>query len=152
MTSPAARTIVTRSPDGTRDYAAELAASLPAGTVLALTGDLGSGKTCFVQGLAAGLGVTAAVTSPTFTLINEYRGQLPLYHIDLYRIQDPDELLSLDLEHYLEPDGVTAIEWAERAGDLLPGTAVHIHFEALAEPDHRQITVERDRGAGGPAV
>jgi tRNA threonylcarbamoyladenosine biosynthesis protein TsaE len=131
--------IVSRSPEDTYDLARILLARLPARAVLALHGDLGSGKTCFVQGLARALGIQRAVTSPTFTMINEYPGPRPLCHIDLYRIHGPDEALSLGLEEYLHADGITAIEWAERAGDLIPRQAFHLHFERTSDPDERAI-------------
>ena len=131
----------TRSPAETRRLARRLAAALPSAAVLALYGELGSGKTCFVQGLAAALGVTGPVTSPTFTLIHEYRGPRPLYHIDLYRIGSADEALMLGLEDYLPADGLTAVEWAERSEDLLPPDTVRVHFDLLPDPAARRITV-----------
>lgn len=132
---------VSVSPQNTQDIAAEVLLQLPRSAVLALQGDLGSGKTCFTQGLAIALGVRQPVTSPTFTLIREYKGERPLYHIDLYRLTDPDEVLALGLDEYFESDGITAIEWAERAGDLLPEHTVRISFEALPAIDHRLIVV-----------
>ena len=130
-----------RSPEETRELARQVLAQLPARAVLALHGELGSGKTCFVQGLAAALGVRQPVTSPTFIMINEYPGARPLHHIDLYRLRNPDEALSLGFEEYLEADGITAVEWAERAGDLIPASAVHIHFERAEDPEERTIRV-----------
>lgn len=139
------RAIISKSPEETQALAASLLATLGKGTVLALHGELGSGKTCFVQGLASALGVRQAVTSPTFTLINEYAGRWPLYHIDLYRVHRAGDLASLGLDDYLEPDGITVIEWAERAADLLPESAIHLYFETLPDPDTRSIAiVERD--------
>lgn len=101
-----------------RDFAARLAE----GDVVLLHGDLGAGKTTLTQGIAAGLGVRDAVQSPTFTLVQEHQGRsLKLYHLDLYRLDDPSELESMGYETYLEPaDGVTVIEWPERAGEWLP--------------------------------
>ena len=131
--------IVSRSPEDTHALARRLLARLPGRAVLALHGDLGSGKTCFVQGLARALGIRRAVTSPSFTMINEYPGTRPLCHIDLYRIRGPDEALSLGLEEYLHADWITAIEWAERAGDLIPRQAIHLHFARAADPDERTI-------------
>src|ERR1035437_1534068 len=96
------RKIISCSPEETQALASALAAELKSGAVLALHGELGSGKTCFVQGLARALGVRQPVTSPTFTIVNEYRGRCPLVHMDLYRIGDPDELLSIDFENYLD--------------------------------------------------
>jgi tRNA threonylcarbamoyladenosine biosynthesis protein TsaE len=96
---------------------------------LALHGELGSGKTCFVQGLAEALGVRAFVNSPTFTIINEYKGRLPLHHIDLYRVKSEREADLLGLEEYLEAEGITAIEWPENISSLLPKNTIHIYFE-----------------------
>ena len=135
--------VISGSPEETRALARSVVAGLPAGAVLALHGELGSGKTCFVHGVAQALAIARPITSPTFTIINEYRGNRPLYHIDLYRIRTPDEALDLGLEDYLDPDGITVIEWAERAGDLIPAAAVHIRFERLAESTRRAITITR---------
>ena len=121
--------------------AATLAAELKSGAVLALHGELGSGKTCFVQGLARALGVGQAVTSPTFTIVNKYSGRCPLVHMDLYRISDPDELLSIDFESYLDTEGITVIEWAERSGNWLPGNTMHIYFETGPDLNMRIITM-----------
>jgi tRNA threonylcarbamoyladenosine biosynthesis protein TsaE len=125
------------------DIARRLLDSLPVRGVIALSGDLGSGKTCFVQGLAAALGIMQAVTSPTFTIVNEYRGSRPLFHIDLYRLTNADEALALGLEEYFERDGVVAIEWAERAETLLPATTVRVRLEAASNPDERRIDIDR---------
>ena len=140
------QTVTTTSPEETHRVAADLLAGLGPGTVLALHGELGAGKTCFVQGLAQALGVKRAVGSPTFTLINEYPGPLPLYHIDLYRIGGVNEAFGLGLEEYLESDGITAIEWAERVAELLPASTIHIRMVAGADPDERTITIERGSG------
>ena len=136
------QTVVTHSPEETWRLAAALLPRLPPGAVLALHGELGSGKTCFVQGLARALGVRQAVTSPTFTLIHEYPGARPLYHVDLYRLRDAGDARDLGLEEYIQGDGLTVIEWAERAAELLPPDAWHLRFEAGAEPDERRITIE----------
>lgn len=131
-----------RSPEQTQDFARECLGGLPDKAVLALHGELGSGKTCFVQGLALALDISQPVTSPTYTLVNEYRGRLPLYHLDLYRINDPDELFGVGFEEYVEtPEGLTVIEWAERAGNLVPENAVHVRFETGETPDDRVISV-----------
>ncbi|MFW6152636.1 MAG: tRNA (adenosine(37)-N6)-threonylcarbamoyltransferase complex ATPase subunit type 1 TsaE [Verrucomicrobiota bacterium] len=144
------KTVITRSPRETMKLAEEIAReacdkrSSPAGCstcIIALHGNLGSGKTCFVKGLARALGINRPVTSPTFTLINEYPAETPLYHIDLYRLNSPEDAFSLEFERYLETPGVIAIEWAEKAEELIPETAIHIYFEATEEPDNRKITV-----------
>ncbi len=132
---------VTHGEAATWELARRLLKELPPSFTLALHGDLGSGKTCFVQGLAQGLGIRQPVTSPTFTVINEYRGPRALYHIDLYRLGGPDEALAIGLEDYLDADGVKAIEWAERAGPLLRPDTVHIYFKTLSGPDNRAIQI-----------
>jgi tRNA threonylcarbamoyladenosine biosynthesis protein TsaE len=96
--------------------------------VVALSGDLGAGKTCFIQGLAAGLGVEGPVTSPTFIMIAEHAGRLPLYHVDLYRTESLEEIRGLGLEELMDGPGITAIEWAEKAELLLPLRAVRVHI------------------------
>jgi tRNA threonylcarbamoyladenosine biosynthesis protein TsaE len=116
-----------------------LAATLRGGEVLGLTGDLGSGKTHLVKGLAAGLGHTGQVTSPTFTLVHEYAGgRLPLHHFDLYRLEDPSELLQIGLDDYLASRGVLALEWAEKFRDLLPRTTLWLTL-AHGPDDTRSI-------------
>ena len=142
MTNPK-RTIVTHSPEETRRLAADLLRELKPGAVLALHGDLGAGKTCFVQGLAAELGVQQAVSSPTFTLIHEYECTPPLYHADLYRIRDADDAFGLGLEEYFHGDGITVIEWAERAAELLPPNTWHLTFEVGRDLTERIITIEK---------
>ncbi len=118
-----------RSPEQTRAVGAALGSVLgrmgPAGMVVALSGPLGAGKTCFVQGLASGLGVRGAVRSPTFVLVHEHRGAIPLYHVDLYRLTSHD-LDTLGLEEILDGPGVTAIEWADRAGPDVLGAHLGI--------------------------
>ena len=112
---------ISHNPAETIAFARTLAATLRRGAVLALSGDLGAGKTHFVKGLAAGLGTTASVTSPTFTLLHEYPGgRLPLYHFDFYRLDDADEALRIGLDEYLDGDGACVIEWAEKFPALLP--------------------------------
>ncbi len=110
-----------------------LAAQVHAGSVLALRGDLGSGKTLFTQGLAAGLGVKTPVSSPTFTIVHEYQGgRLPVYHFDFFRLEDPESAARLGLEDYFFGDGVSVIEWADRFPDLIPEHARWISFEMKA--------------------
>ena len=135
------RTVISKSPEETQALAAALAVELKSGAVLALHGELGSGKTCFVQGLARALDVRQPVTSPTYTIVNEYSGRCPLVHMDLYRISDPEEMLSIDFENYLDTEGITVIEWAERAGGWLPDNTLHIYFETGPDPTVRTIRV-----------
>lgn len=117
-------TYISHSPAETEALGAQFGRSARRGLVIALNGDLGAGKTQFVRGLARGLGIPARVHSPTFTLVNEYGGgRLKLFHLDLYRLETPEQILSAGVEDYLLPDGVTVIEWAERvfAGAQSPG-------------------------------
>jgi tRNA threonylcarbamoyladenosine biosynthesis protein TsaE len=131
------------SPEDTRALAASLAAGLEKGSVLLLFGDLGSGKTCFCQGLAQGLGLDPAlVTSPTFTLLHEHLGgRLPFYHADLYRLASPGACEGLGLEEAFEA-GVCAVEWPERLGPLAPPKAWRVDLIALG-PSERVIEVRR---------
>ena len=136
--------IETKSAAETQALAGRLAAELPPGAVLCLHGDLGAGKTCFVQGLAKALGVRRPVGSPTFTLINEYKGPKPLAHIDLYRIRGAGDAFGLGLDDYLcHYPGIVAIEWAERVAELLPEDCWHVRLEMGAGEDVRLVTVER---------
>jgi tRNA threonylcarbamoyladenosine biosynthesis protein TsaE len=131
--------ITSHSVAETMDFGRQLAASLQPRDVVAMTGDLGAGKTCLVKGIAAGLGVTQVVTSPTFTLIHEYRdGRLPVYHVDLYRLDSVRQAQAIGLEEYLGGDGVTIIEWAEKITELLPANARWINMKVAGETT-RQI-------------
>jgi tRNA threonylcarbamoyladenosine biosynthesis protein TsaE len=133
----------TTAVEETEAAAAELARDLAPGDVVALVGDLGAGKTAFARGLARALGVRGPVHSPTFTLIHEYRGKWPVYHIDLYRIAGEAEAETLGLEEYFEGDGVTVIEWADRAEALLPPRAIRVELSAGAAPDERRVRIVR---------
>ena len=134
--------ITTRSPEETRNLAAGLVRELGPGSVLALRGPLGSGKTCFAQGCARGLGVEERyVTSPTFVLVREYSGRLPFYHIDLYRLAPGPEIEGLGLDEYLEGNGVTAIEWAEKLAGRLPGRTIEISLACAGETE-REISID----------
>lgn len=122
------------SPEETARIAARLAGGLPPGSTVALIGPLGSGKTVFVKGLAAGLGLSGrTATSPTFTIINEYGGSVPLVHVDLYRLGSPEEIADLGLEEYFDGGGIVAVEWAEKAGHLLPERTVTVRFRRRGE-------------------
>ncbi len=124
--------ITTGSVPETQDLGVCLAGLLPRGSLVCLTGELGAGKTAFAQGVARGLGIRARVSSPTFTLINEYPGDIPLYHLDLYRLERPEDLEDLGLEEYFASDGVALIEWAERAEGILPDRYLGIEIERAA--------------------
>lgn len=131
------------SPEQTAAIARRLVRTLPRGAVLALIGPLGAGKTAFVKGLARGLGIPPHdAVSPTFALINEYPGALPLFHADLYRLGGSAEAAELGLEDYRERGGILAVEWAERAPELLPADTVTVRFEVTG-PRERRITIER---------
>jgi len=131
---------ITQSPEETRQFAADLAKKLKPGAVLALHGDLGSGKTCFVQGLAEALGVKTVVNSPTFAIVNEYHGRCRLYHVDLYRINSGAEAEALGMDDFMEGDGITTIEWPEVIFPLLPKSAIHIYFEFM-DINRRRIRI-----------
>ncbi len=103
------------------------------GDVVLLTGDLGAGKTWFAKGVAKGLGVTEHVSSPTYTIINEYQGRLPFYHMDVYRLSDPDEAYDLGLEEYFYGQGVTLVEWPQRIEDFLPREVMMIDITVTGE-------------------
>jgi len=109
--------------------------------VIALHGNLGAGKTCFTQGLALAAGVTEPVCSPTYTLISEYQGTVPFHHIDLYRLGGSEEACDLGLDEYLETDGITVIEWAERAAELIPPDSIHIRLTCGDDEEIRTIEI-----------
>ena len=133
---------VTHSPEETEAVGARLAGTLTPGTVIAYTGDLGAGKTAFTRGLARGLGVTERVTSPTFTIVNEYAGgRLPLFHFDLYRLGSSDELFDIGWEDYLSRDGVCAVEWSENVEDALEGGCIRIDIRRGDGDSDRIITI-----------
>lgn len=134
---------VSNSPIDTKKIAAELAATLQGGEVIAFYGDLGMGKTCFVTGLADGLGFSGEVSSPTFAIINEYLGgRLNLYHFDMYRVSGWDDLYSTGFFEYMESGGVLAVEWSENIEAALPENTIRVTIKRLDET-RREITVER---------
>jgi len=120
------RVVVTENEAATRRLGRDLAGGLRGGSVVALSGDLGTGKTALVRGMCEHLGCARQVTSPTFTIINEYDGEFPVFHCDLYRLQSIDEMLSIGLEDVFVPDHVVLIEWAERAREILPVPRIEI--------------------------
>ncbi len=132
----------TRTPEETQRLAASLRPMLKPGRVLALHGDLGSGKTCFVGGLAEALHCRDPVSSPTFTLLNAYVGVLPLYHADAYRLDGAGDFLRAGLADYLGGDGVCVVEWAERIAPILPADTIHIRFHVAGADGTRDIEIE----------
>ena len=119
----------------------ELAQKLRGGDVLAFTGSLGMGKTAFTRGLARGLGCRGRVTSPTFTIVNEYEGRTPLFHFDMYRLGSSDELFDIGWEDYLARGGVCAVEWSENVDDALDEDAIRVDIRRGAQDDQRVISV-----------
>ena len=146
MTPP--DTISTHSAEETREAGERLARTLGPGDVIALIGDLGAGKTCFVQGLARGLGASTWPTSPTFVLVNEHRGELVLHHVDAYRVAGPAEMVDVGLLELIDGDGVTVIEWADRVAALLPARTIHVAIDGVGD-EPRTISIRR-RGVSDP--
>ncbi len=134
---------ITHSPAETEALGARLADALDAGRVVAFTGDLGAGKTAFVSGMARALGVEERVTSPTFTIVNEYEGgRLPLFHFDMYRLGDADELFHIGWEDYLARGGICAVEWSENVAEALEPDAVRVSIVRGDGDSDRMITIE----------
>ena len=135
---------LSHSEEETESIGEHLGASLFPGAVVAYQGGLGMGKTAFTRGLARGLGCRGRVTSPTFTIVNEYEGgRLPLFHFDMYRLPDADALFDIGWEDYLDRSGVCAVEWSEQVADALPEDTVYVTIARLPEDDHsRLITIE----------
>ncbi len=133
--------VITHSPAQTELLGEKLGRILPAGTVIAYRGDLGAGKTAFTRGLARGLGAAEQVTSPTYTIVNEYlTGRLPLFHFDMYRLRSEDDLFDIGWEDYLDRNGVCAVEWSENVAGAMEN-AIFVTIEKLSE-DSRKITLE----------
>ena len=131
---------ITNSPVETEAVGAKLAEQLTPGAVIAYRGDLGAGKTAFTRGLAKGLGATEAVTSPTYTIVNEYlTGRMPLFHFDMYRLTSADDLFDIGWEDYLERGGVCAVEWSENVAEALEDP-ITVTLEKIGE-DTRRITL-----------
>lgn len=143
------RVVVTASAEETEAVGERLGAALGPGDVVALTGELGAGKTCFVQGLARALGVTRPVTSPTFVMVNEYRGRLPVHHVDAYRTASLTELLDLGLPELFDDGGVTVIEWADKVGPLLPARTIRVHLDGVGD-EPRRISIREPGRAANP--
>jgi tRNA threonylcarbamoyladenosine biosynthesis protein TsaE len=136
--------IITYSQDETTQIGRALGSILEKGDVVLLSGDLGTGKTAFTKGIALALGIEEHITSPTFTIVNEYQGKVPLYHFDVYRIADPDEMYDIGFEEYLFGDGVVVIEWAELIDDILPGDHIWVTVRKNLElgVDAREIDID----------
>lgn len=139
------RIVETNSPEETFALGRRIGEAAGPGGIYALAGDLGAGKTVFAKGVAAGLGIAEAVGSPTFTILQEYPdGRLPLYHFDVYRVEEPEEMYEVGLEDYLAGEGVCLIEWAERIEELLPAevTRIRITTDPTRGADYRRIEIE----------
>ena len=128
----------------TARIAAEFADTLKGGEFVAMYGELGAGKTAFVQGLAKALGIDRPVTSPTFTIVNEYEGRVPLFHFDVYRIADPDEMYAIGYDEYLDRGGICIVEWSELIEDIFPDEVIRvtINKDSTKDFDYREIIIE----------
>ena len=132
---------ITNSPAETEKIGAALGQAIPAGSIIAYRGDLGAGKTAFTRGLARGLGTAEMVTSPTYTIVNEYLGgRCPLFHFDMYRLRSSDDLFDIGWDDYLDRNGVCAVEWSENVDDAMED-AIYVTIEKLGE-NARRITIE----------
>ena len=140
--------ILSHSEAETEAAGERLGASLSPGTVLAYRGGLGMGKTAFTRGLARGLGCTGRVTSPTFTIVNEYEGRIPLFHFDMYRLPDSDALFDIGWDDYLDRGGVCAVEWSEQVDDALPEDTIYITISR--HPDHDNWRIIEIEGGEAP--
>ena len=137
-------TYQTHSPEETQAIGRQIGETLKVGDIIALVGDLGTGKTCLTQGIARGVGIASheVVNSPSYTLINEYAGNIPIYHIDLYRLEHHGEIVDLGLEEFLEGNGICIIEWADRMFNLLPANHIQITMTWVDETT-RAIDLQR---------
>ena len=137
-------TFQTQSPKETQAIGQNIGETLKNGDVVALIGDLGAGKTCLTQGIARGVGIASheVVNSPSYTLINEYAGNIPIYHIDLYRLEHHGEIVDLGLEEFLEESSICIIEWADRMAELLPANHIQITMTWTGEST-RRIELQR---------
>ena len=134
--------VVTNSEEETKHEGEKLGRKLSSGTVVALRGELGSGKTVFVSGMATGLGISSHVSSPTFTIVNEYDGEPPLFHFDLYRIENEKELFDIGWDDYMGRDGVCVVEWSENAAGAFPPDSIKVEFENLGGNTRRIAIIE----------
>ena len=132
---------LSHSPEETEAFGCRLAQSLKRGTVIACRGGLGMGKTALTRGIAKGLGYEGRVTSPTFTIVNEYRAPIPVFHFDMYRLADSDALFDIGWEDYLQQNGVCVVEWSENVEDALPADTVTVSIARGDGENARVITV-----------
>lgn len=135
--------IITNSEERTKEIASTLGSYVKSGDVITLEGDLGSGKTTFTKGLAAGLGIKRNVTSPTFTIIKEYNGRIPLYHMDVYRLEHSDE--DIGFTEYFDGNGVTVVEWAKFIEDFMPNQYLVIKIEVIDDTSRKIICQSNDQ-------
>ena len=140
--------LISHSPEETIEYAKKIGKLLKGGEIIAYKGTMGAGKTTFTRGLCIGLGLPDEVTSPTFALVNEYRGKITLYHFDMYRIQSADDLETTGFYDYISDDSVLAVEWSENISDALPKNTIYITFDKIDE-NTREITIEGDNRFDG---
>jgi len=132
------QSVISDSADQTIEAGKELARLLKCGDVVALTGPLGAGKTCFIKGIALGLGINEdSIKSPSFTLVNEYYGKYPLYHFDLYRMKKSSELYEIGWDDYLMRDGIVVVEWGEKAEEQLPADCIRISVDIISDSQRR---------------
>lgn len=142
---------ITNTPEETEQLGEQLGKTLQGGEIIAYVGGLGAGKTAFTRGLARGLGISMRVTSPTYTIVNEYEGgRLPLFHFDMYRLESSDDLFDIGWEDYLLRGGVCAVEWSENVSDAMEG-AITVTIEKCSD-EQRRITIERGDGHENPGV
>lgn len=136
--------LISHSPEETKLLAADFAKTLPPGSIVCMYGDLGAGKTAFVQGMALGLGISSPITSPTFTIVNEYYGNMPLFHFDVYRIGSSDEMFEIGFDEYITGNGISVIEWAELIEDIIPHNHICVNIQKNLEngEDYREITIK----------
>ena len=134
-------TIITNSENETVREGEKLGRTLGRDAVVALYGDLGAGKTAFIRGLAAGLGISMSVTSPTFTIVNEYPGVIPLFHFDIYRLESEAELFDIGWDDYLDRAGICAVEWSEKVPGVLSPDSISVKIENLGD-DKRRLDID----------
>ena len=135
---------ISNSCEETEKIAYDFSKKLQSGDVVCMYGDMGVGKTAFVHGLAKGLGINEPITSPTFTIVNEYYGKFTLYHFDVYRIDDPDEMYEIGYDEYIDGDGVCVVEWPQLIDEILPEKRYNIHISKNYDEhdDYRKIIIE----------